>query len=1116
MVRDGASSVASRVFLPITAFSGIENGKTYRLSYYVDFSTVIGGTWKVALTNDAYTIANNPNKGAPSSKSHAVGGDTDGRYHIEFVADDSGTDEVSKISIMTEANVVGTALFDNFSIKEVISVTSATNLAKAALPKSGGTMTGAITMTDTTAPGTPSSGTGVFYVNSDKPYFKNDSGTAFDLSATGSGGGGSGISDADYGDITVSSSGSVFTIDAGVVAYSKIQDVSAQNRILGRESSGAGDVEEITPANLKAMLGLQNVSNIAQLPLNGTDSMSGRLRVDMADANRETNTLGSIIQVDAVTLNDNFTSASSTSSRDFYGHKFLTPTLTATNANVTTTNATTFYIQGAPTASTHQTLTNSYALWIDSGASRFDGAATFSGATSFTTHMNLVADGRFSFGDAAEYITGDGTDLHLVSSNDIHLTGTDLDCNNIRILDANRITFNAGGTIQNCLDEDGMDSDSDTAVPTQQSVKAYADTKQSALTFGKSSGNALKSEEALTTNDILLMGSSHVKGRTYAELKADLSLEIGTDVLAQQTIGIANDNLVEIDGSDIASGEYARFTSNGLESRTIAEIKSDLSLAKADVGLGNADNTSDADKPVSTATQNALNAKQDTLTFGKSNGNALKSEEALATGEVLLMGTNHVQGQSLVDFRTALLVLPLNGGTLTGQLKINISDGNSAPSTDGHILNTDNTTFNDNTTSVGASFAQFYTHKLSKATLTATNSGSGGVTTTDAATLYLEGATVASTNQTITNNYALQLGGGNIKLPDDSKIIFGDAGENISGDGTDLTIASSGDITLDADGGDVVIQDSGSSTPRLKLHNTSDTYGTPPVITFETRPSNDVGADGDDIGRIDFNSDDDGGNVTTYSQILGEISDASGGTEDGKLSFKVALNNTLTTALEIKNSSSANTSEITLGNDSSSNTVVNGTLSAQNITSSGAVTIDSATGNFSTKKDGTEFSVANSSYAGMILGYRMIGESATHASYTLTTSFAVPNSNMTIRFIAPPSGAVEIMVQIYANASTSNRTLYLALSDNATFNSIGATYENAVRYPDETDDYTLQHYWVVTGLTAGNTYNYWLGAKTSSTNQYLNWGGTSTGRYGDFIMKATALPAATSDFAEYN
>lgn len=37
-----------------------------------------------------------------------------------------------------------------------------------------------------------------------------------------------------------------------------------------------------------------------------------------------------------------------------------------------------------------------------------------------------------------------------------------------------------------------------------------------------------------------------------------------------------------------------------------------VTLAKGDVGLGNVDNTSDANKPVSTATQTALNAKVDT------------------------------------------------------------------------------------------------------------------------------------------------------------------------------------------------------------------------------------------------------------------------------------------------------------------------------------------------------------------------------------------------------------------------------------------------------------------------------------------------------------------------
>ena len=78
-----------------------------------------------------------------------------------------------------------------------------------------------------------------------------------------------GITDGDKGDISVSNSGATFTIDNDAVTYAKIQNVSATNRILGRDSSGAGVIQEITPANLRTMLnvadGATNVTNTNQL-----------------------------------------------------------------------------------------------------------------------------------------------------------------------------------------------------------------------------------------------------------------------------------------------------------------------------------------------------------------------------------------------------------------------------------------------------------------------------------------------------------------------------------------------------------------------------------------------------------------------------------------------------------------------------------------------------------------------------------------------------------------------------------------------------------------------------------------------------------------------------------
>ncbi len=84
-----------------------------------------------------------------------------------------------------------------------------------------------------------------------KIFLKKDDGSVAEVS-----GGGGGIDDGDKGDITVSNSGDTWTIDADAVTYAKIQNVSATDRLLGRDSSGAGVIEEISPSSVRTMLGL--------------------------------------------------------------------------------------------------------------------------------------------------------------------------------------------------------------------------------------------------------------------------------------------------------------------------------------------------------------------------------------------------------------------------------------------------------------------------------------------------------------------------------------------------------------------------------------------------------------------------------------------------------------------------------------------------------------------------------------------------------------------------------------------------------------------------------------------------------------------------------------------
>ena len=62
------------------------------------------------------------------------------------------------------------------------------------------------------------------------------------------------LGDGDYGDITVSASGTVMTIDNDVVSNAKAADM-AQDRIKGRVSAGSGDPEDLTAAQVQTIIG---------------------------------------------------------------------------------------------------------------------------------------------------------------------------------------------------------------------------------------------------------------------------------------------------------------------------------------------------------------------------------------------------------------------------------------------------------------------------------------------------------------------------------------------------------------------------------------------------------------------------------------------------------------------------------------------------------------------------------------------------------------------------------------------------------------------------------------------------------------------------------------------
>jgi hypothetical protein len=82
-----------------------------------------------------------------------------------------------------------------------------------------------------------------------------------------------GVTDGDKGDITVSSSGTVWTIDNDAVTYGQIQNVTG-NSFLGRAASGAGNVGEIS-VGASELVGRGSTGNITSITLGTNLSMSG-------------------------------------------------------------------------------------------------------------------------------------------------------------------------------------------------------------------------------------------------------------------------------------------------------------------------------------------------------------------------------------------------------------------------------------------------------------------------------------------------------------------------------------------------------------------------------------------------------------------------------------------------------------------------------------------------------------------------------------------------------------------------------------------------------------------------------------------------------------------------
>ena len=285
----------------------------------------------------------------------------------------------------------------------------------------------------------------------------------------------------------------------------------------------------------------------------------------------------------------------------------------------------------------------------------------------------------------------------------------------------------------------------------------------------------------------------------------------------------------------------------------------------------------------------------------------LTSAEALATVGTITTGV--WQGTAIASAYLDADTAHLSGTqTFTGaksfQDNVVIFDGDrSVTPGDGAAIHVDAHTVTDNDTS-GSGTAAKYTHvNIEAPRLAATNSS---VTTTSAASLYVQGAPTAHTNQTITNSYALWVDAGAAKFDggmvgnvtgdltgqaDTVATIAGLAPNTATTQATQPAIESIGTDgdTLSILGDMLSMTNSTTTTPLIQLQNTTDDpFG--PRLTMVNQRGGSAGANNDEVGKINFIGYDDQGTpaIQTYARILGEIHDATSGEESGRLTLEVA------------------------------------------------------------------------------------------------------------------------------------------------------------------------------------------------------------------------------------
>ena len=201
----------------------------------------------------------------------------------------------------------------------------------------------------------------------------------------------------------------------------------------------------------------------------------------------------------------------------------------------------------------------------------------------FSDDILLSTDEKILFRDSAIYLNSstDGR-LNIAADTDVVIDTTTLDINaNTDI--SGTLKIGSGSTVSTILDEDNLASDSDTALATQQSIKAYVDAvivsvNQQDLDFQGDSGGALNID--LDTETLTIAGGT---GIDTVGSGTTLTVSIdGTVATASSTQTFTNKTIdANGTGNSITNLEVADFASGVVDTALASVSGSDDTLASA-------------------------------------------------------------------------------------------------------------------------------------------------------------------------------------------------------------------------------------------------------------------------------------------------------------------------------------------------------------------------------------------------------------------------------------------------------------------------------------------------------------------------------------------------------